>query len=222
MLKDSYRHKGLRRQLIQSLRDKGIRDERVLQAMNDLPRHYFLEKAFEEKAYEDIPFPIGNEQTISQPYTVAYMTELLRVEKRQKVLEVGTGSGYQAALLSMLGARVYTIERHQDLYKRTTELLENLGFGHIRTYWRDGYKGLPEFAPFDRIMVTAGAPEIPEPLLDQLAPNGILVIPVGKKQQKMHRLTKDIDGTIQKEVLGPFRFVPFVGGKSKSIDPGEQ
>jgi len=216
MLKDSYRHKGLRRQLIQSLREKGIRDERVLQAMSDLPRHYFLEKAFEEKAYEDIPFPIGNEQTISQPYTVAYMTELLKVEKRQKVLEIGTGSGYQAAILSMLGARVHTIERHQDLYERTTDLLGKLGFSHIRTYWRDGYKGLPELAPFDRIIVTAGAPEIPDALLDQLAPEGIMVIPVGKKQQKMHRLTKRADGVFQDEVLGPFRFVPFVGGKSTS------
>ncbi len=218
MLKDSYRHKGLRRQLIESLRDKGIRDERVLRAMSDLPRHFFLEKAFEEKAYDDIPFPIGNEQTISQPYTVAYMTELLGVEKRQKVLEIGTGSGYQAAILSMLGARVYTIERHQELYERTTKLLDSLGFGHIRTYWRDGYKGLPEFAPFDRIIVTAGAPEIPAALLDQLAIGGILVIPVGRNQQKMHRLTKKADGTFLDEALGPFRFVPFLSGKSTSAD----
>lgn len=203
----------MRRQLIDSLRKKGIQDEAVLSAMEALPRHLFLEKAFEEWAYEDKAFPIGNDQTISQPYTVAYMTALLRVEKRQKVLEIGTGSGYQAALLALLGARVYTIERQQELYKRTQRKLEELGFGQIRTYWRDGYKGLPELAPFDRILVTAGAPRVPEALLEQLAIGGIMVIPVGVKGQRMYRITRHSETEYEEEVHGYFRFVPFLEGR---------
>ena len=171
---DTYRHKGLRRRLVASIRSKGIRDEAVLAAVGALPRHLFLDKAFEEWAYQDKPFPIGNKQTISQPFTVAYQTTLLKIKKREKVLEIGTGSGYQAAILALLGARVYTIERQQVLYQRTRELLSTLGFNGIRTFYKDGMKGLAEFAPFDKILVTAGATEIPEELTQQLAVGGYL------------------------------------------------
>lgn len=208
----------MRRQLVASLRKKGIQDEGILSAMEDLPRHLFLDKAFEEWAYEDKAFPIGNDQTISQPYTVAYMTELLQVKKRQKVLEIGTGSGYQAALLAMLGARVYTIERQQHLYTQARKKLDELGFGQIRTYWRDGYKGLPELAPFDRILVTAGAPRIPEALLEQLAISGIMVIPVGVKGQRMYRIIRRSETEYDEEVHGYFRFVPFLEGRQNGDD----
>ena len=220
-LKDTYRHKGLRKQLIESLRDNGIRDERVLEAMGTLPRHFFLDQAFEEWAYQDQPFPIGNEQTISQPYTVAFMTELLDVEKRQKVLEVGTGSGYQAAILAMLGARVFTIERIKDLYQKATSLLHELGFSRIRTFYRDGYKGLPEFAPFDRINVTAGAPVIPQPLREQLAIGGIMVIPVGEAIQTMFKITRLSETEYTDEHKGSFRFVPFVEGLNNGKGIGD-
>lgn len=214
-MEDTYWHKGMRRKLIESLREKGIRDERVLDAMERLPRHFFLEKAFEEKAYEDKAFPIGKEQTISQPYTVAYQTELLEVDARHKVLEIGTGSGYQAAVLALLGARVFTVERQEELYLRTRELLVQLGLKTIRCFFRDGTLGLPEFGPFDRILVTAGAEKIPQSLLDQLAPEGYLVIPVGKDVQKMQRIRKDAEGHLHKEVFDTFRFVPFLKGTEK-------
>lgn len=209
---DTYRHQGMRRQLIDELRQKGIRDERVLGAMNTLPRHFFLDNAFEEWAYQDQPFPIAAGQTISQPYTVAYMTELLEARKRDKVLEIGTGSGYQAAILAMLGARVFSIERQKELYEAAKILLEQLGFSRIRLFFRDGYKGLPEFAPFDRIIVTAGAPYIPEPLKQQLKIGGILVIPVGEDVQTMFRITRRSETEFEEEKKGSFRFVPFLGG----------
>lgn len=214
-MKDTYRHKGLRKQLINELRRKGINDEQVLAAMDALPRHFFLDKAFEEWAYEDKPFPIGHDQTISQPFTVAYQTLLLQIQKRDKVLEVGTGSGYQAGLLALLGARVYTVERQEGLYHKAKRLLKELKLGNIRCYLRDGYKGLPEFAPFDKIIVTAGASEVPEPLLQQLAIGGILVIPVGDPVQRMHRITRLSEKDYQDEVLGTFRFVPFLKGLEK-------
>jgi protein-L-isoaspartate(D-aspartate) O-methyltransferase len=210
---DNYRHKGLRRQLVQALREKGIHDEKVLEAIGTLPRHYFMDLAFEEKAYEDTPFPIGKEQTISQPYTVAYQTSLLAIEKRDKVLEIGTGSGYQAAILSLLGARVYTIERHESLYLSAKSLLEKMGFNTIRFFWKDGFKGLPEFAPFDKILVTAGAETFPETLLEQLKVGGICVIPVGKKDQYMYKITRISASEYQKDKLDAFRFVPFLEGK---------
>ncbi|HKK75925.1 MAG TPA: protein-L-isoaspartate(D-aspartate) O-methyltransferase [Saprospiraceae bacterium] len=216
-MKDTYLHKGLRSKLIAGLRKKGIEDERILKAMEGLPRHFFLDNAFAEKAYLDKALPIGKEQTISQPYTVAFMTEALRVEKRQRVLEIGTGSGYQAAILSMLGARVFTIERQAALYRRTSELLKKLGFPQIRCYLRDGYKGLPEMAPFDRIIVTAGAPKVPSALLEQLKIGGLMIIPVGKKSQQMYRITRTAEEEWEKEKLGRFRFVPFVEG----INPDE-
>lgn len=202
----------MRRKLIDSLRTKGIRDERILEAMETLPRHFFLENAFEEWAYSDKPFPIGEGQTISQPYTVAYQSSLLDIEKRQKVLEIGTGSGYQAAILSLMGARVYTIERQESLYIKAKTLLEALGLKGIRCFHRDGYKGLPEFAPFDRILVTAGAVEVPETLKKQLALGGKMVIPVGEKVQKMYRITRLSETEFQAETFHDFQFVPFLPG----------
>ena len=202
----------MRKQLVQELRHKGISEERLLACIGALPRHFCMDEAFEEWAYKDKPFPIGNEQTISQPYTVAYQTSLLQIKKRDKVLEVGTGSGYQAALLAMLGARVYTIERQEALYEKAKTLLSQLKLGNIRCYLRDGYKGLPEFAPFDKILVTAGAPEIPQPLLKQLAVGGIMVIPVGEPVQKMHRITRISEEEYGDEVLANFRFVPLLKG----------
>lgn len=206
----------MRRKLVEQLSAKGIRDEQILNAIGTLPRHFFLDKAFEEWAYQDKPFPIGNEQTISQPYTVAYQTSLLEVKKRDKILEIGTGSGYQAGILAMLGARVYTIERQELLHRRAKKLLDQLQLGNIRCYLRDGYKGLPEFAPFDKILVTAGAPEIPEPLLLQLKVGGRLVIPVGDKAQKMLRLTRlNKAGDVETEKFADFKFVPFLKGINK-------
>lgn len=214
-MEDTYRHKGMRRQLVEEIRKKGITDEKVLAAIGALPRHFFLDKAFEELAYEDKALPIGQEQTISQPYTVAFQTMLLDVHKRHKVLEVGTGSGYQAAILALLGARVYTIERQEALYKQAKVMLNNISPGNVRCFYRDGYKGLPEFAPFDRILVTAGADAIPEALLQQLKPGGILVIPVGAELQVMHKITRQPDGSFVDEEKGYFRFVPFVKGLNR-------
>jgi protein-L-isoaspartate(D-aspartate) O-methyltransferase len=211
-MEDSYRHKGLRRQLIADLRVKGITDEQVLAAMEELPRHFFLDKTFEEWAYQDKAFPIGNNQTISQPHTVAFMSALLNVEKRMKVLEVGTGSGYQAAVLAKLGARVYTVERHKELQQTAKRVLENIGLGLVRTFYRDGYKGLAEYAPFDRIIVTAGAPTVPDALRQQLAIGGIMVIPVGETEQQMFRIQRISVEEFQEEVIGSFKFVPFVEG----------
>lgn len=202
----------MRRRLVEGLRKKGIKDEKVLEAIGNLPRHYFLDKAFEEHAYQDKAFPIGKEQTISQPFTVAYMTELMELEKRQKVLEVGTGSGYQACILAALGARVFTIERQKDLYEKARKFLPEIGFPQIRLFYRDGYKGLPEYAPFDRIIVTAGAPYIPDALRDQLSIGGIMVIPVGEEEQTMFRVRRITEQLYEEEPLGPFRFVPFVEG----------
>lgn len=214
-MKDTYRHKGLRRQLVEELRESGIVDERVLATIGELPRHFFLEKTFEDWAYQNKAFPIGNEQTISQPYTVAFQTILLEVKKRDTILEIGTGSGYQAAILSLLGGRVYTVERQEALYEKTKNLLEKLGFHRIRCYFRDGYKGLPEFAPFNKILVTAGAKEIPKALMEQLKIGGYLVIPVGRKIQKMYRITRLSETEYQEEVFGKFRFVPFLKGTNR-------
>ncbi len=215
-LKDTYRHKGLRKKLVETLRRKGIRDEAVLQAIDNIPRHLFLDKAFEESAYEDRAFPIGEHQTISQPYTVAYQSVLLNVKKRDMVLEIGTGSGYQACVLAELGARVFTVERHQPLHISAKAMFELLGYPRIRAYLRDGYKGLREFAPFDKILVTAAAPYIPDALLEQLKPGGSLVIPVGIERQTMTRVTRDSEKGFVHEQLDAFRFVPFLKGVEKS------
>jgi protein-L-isoaspartate(D-aspartate) O-methyltransferase len=211
-LQDTYRHQGQRKLLVDNLRKKGIYDEQVLTAIGQLPRHFFLEEAFEEWAYEDKPFPIGCEQTISQPYTVAFQSQLLEVEKRQKVLEVGTGSGYQAAVLALLGARVFTIERHRPLYLQAQKMFRLLNLRGIRSYHRDGYLGLPELAPFDRILVTAGAPTVPLPLKEQLTIGGMLVIPVGEAHQRMLRIVRRSETEWEEEDHGDFRFVPFLPG----------
>lgn len=212
---DSYRHKGLRKRLADALRQRGITDEGVLAAILAVPRHFFLDKAFEEHAYEDKPFPIGNKQTISQPFTVAYQTTLLRVKARERVLEIGTGSGYQAAILAALGARVFTIERQEALYLRAKELLSGLGFSNIRCFFKDGTQGLPELAPFDKIIVTAAAPVVPEPLKKQLAIGGIMVIPVGEDVQYMYRIQRISETEYTEEMLDAFRFVPFLEGIQK-------
>ncbi len=214
---DTYRHKGLRRKLIASLRKHGITDEKVLEAMESIPRHLFLDKAFEEWAYRDIPFPIGNEQTISQPYTVAFQTQLLQVKPKDKILEIGTGSGYQACTLYELGAKVYSVERVKPLFERTHKFLQKIGYNGIRTFLTDGTEGLPRYQPYDAILVTAGSTEVPQALLDQLAVGGRLVIPVGgDDNQKMLRFTREANGKFLREEFGDFRFVPFL----KGIDDG--
>jgi protein-L-isoaspartate(D-aspartate) O-methyltransferase len=213
-MEDNYRHKGMRRKLIERLRKKGISDEAVLEAMLKLPRHFFLEKAFEEWAYEDKAFPIGNEQTISQPYTVAYQTSLLDIHKGEKVLEIGTGSGYQAAVLAMLGAQVYTVERQKSLYEKTAQLLKSIQIDTIHTFYHDGSKGLEQYAPFDKILVTAAAQEIPEVLVRQLKINGVLVVPNGDQTlQQMYKITRVTLRTIDVQKLDNFRFVPFLEGR---------
>lgn len=212
---DSYRHKGLRKRLVDDLRRRGITDEAVLTAMNAVPRHFFLDKAFEEHAYEDKPFPIGNEQTISQPYTVAYMTALLNLKKGDRILEIGTGSGYQAAILAAMGARVFTVERQEALYLHTKELLKSLGITSVRCFFRDGTRGLADYAPYQGIIVTAGAPVIPEPLKEQLALGGILVIPVGEDVQYMYKIVRLSATEYKEEMLDAFRFVPFLEGVQK-------
>jgi protein-L-isoaspartate(D-aspartate) O-methyltransferase len=215
-MNDSYRHKGLRRQLIEEIRAKGIKDESVLDAMSILPRHFFLEKAFEEHAYADKAFPIGNDQTISQPYTVAYMTSLLDIKKGDKVLEIGTGSGYQAAVLATLGARVYTVERQEELYKKTKELLKKMDFNTLRCFFGDGSVGLSDYAPYDKIIVTAGALIIPDALKEQLSINGVLVIPVGENDgQRMYHIKRISDIEYESKALDKFRFVPFLSGLNK-------
>lgn len=205
--------KGKREQLVRELRSKGISDERILQAFLQIPRHFFLDKAFGDWAYKDVAFPIDADQTISQPYTVAVQTSLLDVKKGDKILEIGTGSGFQACVLAFLGAKVYTIERQESLYQKTGKLLHDIGFGHVRTLFGDGYLGAPRFAPFDKILVTAGATDIPEKLLEQLAPGGIMVIPVGDDYvQEMLQVFKNTDGSIYTKSHGEFRFVPFLPG----------
>lgn len=215
-MEDSYRHKGLRRRLLEQLRQKGIQDERVLEAMDRVPRHFFLDKAFEELAYRDKALPIELDQTISQPFTVAMQSSLLEVEKRQSVLEIGTGSGYQAAVLAHLGARVYTIERHEALYRQAKKMFQQLKLLGIRSYHRDGYKGLAELAPFHRILLTAAAQEVPEKLLQQLRVGGLLLAPIGQagEKQTMIRIRRLGKERFETEELGSFRFVPMLKGKT--------
>lgn len=209
---DNYLHRGKRKKLVDSLREKGIADEAVLEAMMQVPRHFFMDRSFEDWAYRDQPFPIGEDQTISQPFTVAYQSQLLEVGQRMKVLEIGTGSGYQAAILAEMGARVFTVERHEILHKKAERLFKEMEMWNVRCYLRDGWKGLPEFAPFDRIIVTAGAPEIPKDLLDQLAIGGILVIPIGTKVQRMHKIVRLSEEDFEDQELDGFRFVPLCHG----------
>ena len=211
-LEDNYRHKGLRQQLVEQLRAKGITDEAVLSAINEVPRHIFLDSSFVELAYQDKAFPIGSGQTISQPHTVAFQTQLLQVGKGMKVLEIGTGSGYQACVLAAMGAKVFTIERQRNLYFKTKDILEQLPF-RVKTFLGDGFEGLPSYAPFDRVIITAGAPSLPEVLLQQMKTGGIMVIPLDQADgegQTMLRVTKMEDGTLKKESFGDFQFVPML------------
>ncbi len=210
---DTYKHKGLRKQLVGVVREKGIKDENILAAIEKIPRHFFLDSSFTEFAYQDKAFPIGNGQTISQPYTVAFQSELLKIKKNEKVLEVGTGSGYQACVLLELGAKVFTIERQKDLYQRTKTFLPTIGY-RPRMFYGDGYAGLPAYAPFDKIIVTAGAPFIPEALILQLKPGGIMVVPVGEDVQTMISLEKISDSEIIQKEHGNFRFVPLLEDKA--------
>ncbi|CAG0903603.1 unnamed protein product, partial [Darwinula stevensoni] len=214
----TYRHRGLRRQLIDSLREKGIHQEDILAAFNAIPRHFFLDKAFEEWAYQDKAFPIGYDQTISQPYTVAYQTALLKVEPKDKVLEIGTGSGYQAAVLAYLGAKVFTLERQEALYEKSRQLLAKLGFANVRVVWKDGYEGLEDQAPFDKILVTAGATEKPQVLLNQLKIGGYMVIPIGNaKVQQMYRITRLSEIDFEDEIFDDFERVDWILKQSVDI-----
>ncbi|SNS27468.1 protein-L-isoaspartate(D-aspartate) O-methyltransferase [Belliella buryatensis] len=210
-LDDTYRHKGQRKALVTLLRSKGIKNEAVLEAINTLPRHFFFDTALDSHAYEDKAFPIGEGQTISQPYTVAFQTELLEINPGDKILEIGTGSGYQASILHLMGGIVYSIEYQKKLYDRTKKFLTKLGIP-INFYLGDGSQGIPAQAPFDKIIVTAGAPVVPNSLLKQLKVGGILVIPVGDRNtQKMMKLTKKTEKQIIQEEFDNFAFVPLLG-----------
>ena len=212
---DTYRHKGLRKKLVEGVREKGITDEHVLKALNELPRHYFMDSAFDEKAYEDKAFPIGEGQTISQPYTVAYQTQLLQVRPFEKVLEIGTGSAYQAAILGTMGAQVYTIERQKKLFDLNRQFDFLKKFPNIKLFYGDGFEGLPTYAPFDKILITAAAPFIPPKLVDQLKAGGMMVLPLGEGEvQRMMRVSKMENGSIREEVFDQFSFVPMLEGKN--------
>ena len=211
---DTYRHVALRKKLVRDIHAKGITDDRVLAVMLDIPRHFFLDSAFDEVAYHDRAFPIGEGQTISQPYTVAYQTQLLEVKPFLKVLEIGTGSAYQAVILAEIGAQVYTIERQKKLFDANDEFKFLKKYPSIKFFYGDGYEGLPTYAPFDRILITAAAPEIPPKLIEQLKPGGMMVIPLGGGDvQQMMRITKLESGALKEEVFDRFSFVPMVGGK---------
>lgn len=211
---DTYRHQGLRKKLVSILSKKGITDERVLTAISNIPRHFFLDTAFDEIAYEDRAFPIAQQQTISQPYTVAYQTELLQIHPHEKVLEIGTGSSYQSCVLAEMGAQVYTIERQRHLFDLVKKFPFKAKYRNIKYFFGDGYEGLPTYAPFDKMIITAAAPFIPEKLIEQLKTGGKMVIPVGEKIQRMLRLTKNPDGTTDLEEFDNFSFVPMLGGRN--------
>ena len=215
MVQESFRHKGLRKKLIGILREKGINDEKVLQAIDRVPRHLFLDSSFLEFAYQDKAFPIGSGQTISQPYTVAYQTQLLQVLPGDKILEIGTGSGYQSCILLEMGAKVYTIERQKKLFEKTKAFLPTIGF-NPKMFYGDGYKGLPPYAPFDKIIITAAAPDIPQELINQMNDSGILVIPVGPQEiQTMVTIQKISSEEIIRLEHNKFRFVPMLENKAK-------
>lgn len=212
---DTYRHKGLRKKLIDSLIEKGITDENVLEAMRQIPRHFFLDTALEHIAYQDRAFPIGEGQTISQPYTVAYQSQLLDVAPYQKILEIGTGSAYQAMVLAEMRASVFTIERQKKLFEQNKSFVLRSKYPGIKFFYGDGFEGLPTFAPFDRILITAAAPFIPPKLIDQLKIGGKMVIPLDENgYQKMTRITKNEDGSLGEESFADFSFVPMLKGKS--------
>lgn len=213
-MKDTNKHKGLRNQLVKVIEEKGIQDKNVLNAMATVPRHLFMDSGFIDFAYLDKPFPIAADQTISQPYTVAFQTELLQVKPNHTILEIGTGSGYQTAVLLEMDAKVYTIERQKELFKKTKLFLPKIGYHAKKVIFGDGYKGLPEHAPFDGIIVTAGAPFVPKPLLSQLKIGGRLVIPVGSDVQTMTLYIRTSEKDFEKHELGQFRFVPMLKKKN--------
>lgn len=211
---DTYKQKGLRKQLVDSIRQKGITDENVLAAIGNIPRHYFLDTAFESIAYDDRAFPIGEGQTISQPYTVAYQTQLLEPRPFEKVLEIGTGSGYQACVLAELKMNVFTIERQKRLFDQMKVFPFKSKYPNLRLFYGDGYEGLPSYAPFDKVLVTAAAPHIPEKLVQQMKIGGKMVIPVGGQEvQRMLRITKISDTETEQELFDNFSFVPMLAGK---------
>ena len=214
VLKDTYKHRGMRNQLAEVVESKGIRDKKVLDAIRAVPRHLFMDSSFEDHAYQDKAFPIAEEQTISQPYTVAFQTELLQLKPGDKILEIGTGSGYQSAILLHLKARVYTIERQLKLYKKTKLFFEKMGYRPKKYIFGDGYNGIPEEAPFSGIIVTAAAPSIPKALMSQLAIGGRMVIPVGVEDQVMTLITRTSDKEFKRQEFGSFRFVPMLGDKN--------
>lgn len=211
---DTPKHQGQRLQLVQLLKDKGITDPHVIAALERVPRHWFMDAGLESHAYKNKAYPIAAEQTISHPYTVAFQSQLIGVKPGDKVLEIGTGSGYQTAILKALNVQIYTIERQRELFKKSQRLFQSIGLRPKKSILGDGYAGLPEAAPFDAILVTAGAPHLPQALLEQLAVGGRLVIPIGNDPQIMYRYTRTGEKTMDKETFGEFRFVPMLKDKN--------
>ncbi|MFT5779493.1 MAG: protein-L-isoaspartate(D-aspartate) O-methyltransferase [Crocinitomicaceae bacterium] len=214
-MQDSFKYKGMRRQLINELKEKGIKDQKILDAFDAVPRHFFLDNAFAQQAYSNMPFQIGSGQTISHPYTVAFQTQLLEIKKGDKILEIGSGSGFQTCILAEMGAKVFSIERHKELHLKAKAIVSHFHYS-ARLSFGDGYKGLPAFAPFDKIIITCGAPGIPNDLLAQLKVGGIMIIPVGEgEQQQMKRVTKISESDFEEDDLGVFSFVPMLENKVK-------
>lgn len=214
-MEDSYRHKGMRRKLIEELESRGINDKNVLEAFDKVPRHFFLDLAFTNQAYSNVAFQIGAGQTISHPYTVAFQSELLNVSKGHKVLEIGTGSGFQTSILAAMGSKVYSIERQKELYLKAKRIIHKLGY-NPKLFYGDGYRGQPSYAPYDRILVTCGAPFLPEELMSQLKDGGVLVIPIGEgDSQIMTRYIKVSQDEVKKETFGDFSFVPMLEKTTK-------
>lgn len=214
-MQDSFKYKGMRRKLIGELSEKGIQDQRILDAFDKVPRHFFLDNAFAEQAYTNMAFQIGSGQTISHPFTVAFQTELLNLKRGEKVLEIGSGSGFQTSILCEMGAKVFSIERHKPLHLSAKSILRHLNY-NARLSFGDGYKGLPTFAPFDKIIITCGAPDIPESLVDQLKVGGVMIIPIGEGvEQQMKRITKVSTSELEIEDFGVFKFVPMLENKVK-------
>lgn len=214
-VEDSFKHKGMRRQLIKELAIKGIDDQRILDAFDAVPRHFFLDNVFAEQAYTNMAFQIGSGQTISHPYTVAFQTDLLDISKGDKILEIGTGSGFQTSILCEMGAKVYSIERHKELHLKARNILRHLHY-NARLSFGDGYKGMPTYAPFDKIIITCGAPDIPEELVNQLKVGGVMIIPIGEGvEQQMKRITKVSETELKEEDFGVFKFVPMLENKVK-------
>ena len=212
MITDSFKHKGLRKALVEELAKKGITDARVLEAIGKIPRHIFLDSTLDNIAYQDKALPIGCEQTISQPFTVAFQTQLLEIKPNDKVLEIGTGSGYQTSVLCEMKAKVFSIERHKPLFVRAKSILELMKY-NAKCFFGDGYKGLPTYAPFDKIIITCGAKTIPDDLISQMKLGGVLVIPIGDNTQTMYRITKISEKELSTEKFGDFKFVPMLEDK---------